>query len=228
VRGTRVEEMDADFPSEPLTLAASDETLAAVDAAAPFGRGSRVVLAGPPRSGRSELIRRIAAALGATAGLEIELLVVGARPEEVSELRELEHVRAAALSFAAPSDAQDAAVEQAVERGRRIAVRGGDALLLIDALDGVGAAASRRALASARNLRGAGSLTIIAAARAPIGGESTLITLRRDGQFPALDAENSWTVRAELLLAAAPKPKPKRARAPRRKPAAAAEAQDGE
>jgi transcription termination factor Rho len=69
-------------------------------------------------------------------------------------------------------------------------------------------------MASARNLRGAGSLTVIATARAPLGGETTLISLLTDGEFPALDSSASGTLRAELL-APPPAAKPARVRKPR-------------
>ena len=173
-----------------------------------------MLIVGPPRSGRSELLRRIAAALAGTEGLEVELLAVGVRPEELSECKQVAHATSSGLTFAASADAQEAAVEQAAERGRRIALRGGDAVLLIDTLDGLGPAAVRRATAAARNLRGAGSLTVIATARAPIGGETTLITLSTVGEFPAIEEASSGTLRADLL-APAPAAKPARVRKPR-------------
>ena len=69
-----------------------------------------------------------------------------------------------APSFAASPDAQAQAVEQAIEQGRRVAARGGDAVVLIDTLDGLPPHAARRALAAARNIAGGGSLTVIATA----------------------------------------------------------------
>ena len=195
VVGTRIDEIDVDFPSESFVFG-DGGGLAALP---PFGRGSRVLIAGAPRSGRSELLRRIAAELAASEGLDVELLAVGVRPEELTEYKALEHAVSSGLSFAASSDAQEAAVEQAAERGRRIALRGGNSVLAIDTLDGLGASAARRTMASARNLRGAGSLTVIATARAPIGGETTLIALLTDGAFPSLDPAVSGTLRAELL-----------------------------
>ena len=195
VVGTRIDEIDVDFPSESFVFG-DGGGLAALP---PFGRGSRVLIAGAPRSGRSELLRRIAAELAASEGLDVELLAVGVRPEELTEYKALEHAVSSGLSFAASSDAQEAAVEQAAERGRRIALRGGNSVLAIDTLDGLGASAARRTMASARNLRGAGSLTVIATARAPIGGETTLIALLTDGEFPSLDPAVSGTLRAELL-----------------------------
>jgi transcription termination factor Rho len=170
-------------------------------------------------------VRRIGAALAASEGLDVELLAVGVRPEELSEWKQVAHATSSGLSFATSADAQDAVVDQAAERGRRIALRGGHAVLLIDTLDGLSAAAARRTTAAARNLRGAGSLTVIATARAPLGGETTLIALSAAGEFPAIDEANSGTLRAELL-SAAPAAKPARVRKPRapRKTAASARA----
>ena len=161
----------------------------------------------------------LAAALAATDGLDVELLAVGVRPEELSEFKLLEHANSTGLSFAASADAQEAAVEQATERGRRIALRGGDAVLLIDTLDGLASGAARRTMASARNLRGAGSLTVIGSARAPLGGETTLISLLTDGEFPSLDAAASGTLRPELLAPPAAAKPARKPRAPRATPA---------
>ena len=57
---------------------------------------------------------------------------------------------AQAVSFAASADAQDQAVEQVVDQARRIAARGGHAVVLIDTLDGLHPHAARKALAAAR------------------------------------------------------------------------------
>ena len=210
VVGTRIDDIDVDFPTE--LLAFPDD--AALAALPPFGRGSRVLVVGPPRSGRSALLQRIAAALAGTEGLDVELLAVGVRPEELSEYKLVEHAVSSGLSFAASAETQESAVEQAAERGRRIALRGGNAVLLIDTLDGLGHGAARRAMAAARNLRGAGSLTVIASARGPLGGETTLIALLPTGEFPSLEDSASGTLRPELLAAAAPA-KPARVRKPR-------------
>ncbi len=45
---------------------------------------------------------------------------------------------------------------------------------------------------------------MIATARGPVGGETTVIALDRSlarmGRFPALDLSESWTMHAELLV----------------------------
>ena len=64
--------------------------------------------------------------------------------------------------------------------------------------------AARKLLASARNIAGGGSLTVIATAPEPLGGETTVIALdpvlASTGRFPALDLIASWTIRPELLV----------------------------
>jgi transcription termination factor Rho len=164
----------------------------AIEWLTPFGRGSRVVLAGAARAGKSEALRRLGEALGALEGLEVSTVLAGVRPEE------------GGLSFAASADAQAQAVEHAVEHGRRVAARGGDAVVLVDTLEYLQPAAARRALAAARNITDGGSLTVIATAPVPLGGETTVVTfdaaLVALGRFPAIDLAASGVVRAELLV----------------------------
>ena len=62
-------------------------------------------------------------------------MLAGVRPEEIAEWRGGPVAPVAALTFAASADAQAQAVEQAVEQGRRVAARGGDAVVLIDSLE---------------------------------------------------------------------------------------------
>ena len=92
-------------------------------------------------------------------------MLAGVRPEEVAEWRPA--APAAALTFAASADAQAQAVEQAVEQGRRVAARGGDAVVIVDSLEyvsparrapraGRGAQHRRRRLAD-RDRDGAGA-----------------------------------------------------------------------
>ena len=57
-------------------------------------------------------------------------MLAGVRPEEIADWPV---EPGAALTFAASADAQAQAVEQAVDVGRRVAARGGDAVVLIDA-----------------------------------------------------------------------------------------------
>jgi transcription termination factor Rho len=74
----------------------------------------------------------------------------------------------------------------------------------VDSLDGIAPAAARRALAAARNIADGGSLTIVATAALPVGGETTVVALDALlaglGRFPAIDLSASGTLRSELLV----------------------------
>jgi transcription termination factor Rho len=202
--GTRYEELAVAYPSEHLTFDSEDPTLKAIEWLTPIGRGSRVTLAGAARSGKTEALRRMAAALSGREGLELTLVLAGARPEEIAEWGEQGLQPAVALGFATSADAQAQAVDAAIETAKRLAARGADAVVLVDGLGGLPPHAARKALAAARNLRESGSLTVIATAPEPLGGETTVIALDAllagSGRFPALDLVHSGTLRPELLV----------------------------
>ncbi len=130
------------------------------------------------------------------------------RPEEVADWQAAEGDDAppiaAAMTFAASADTQAQALERALDAARRISSRGGDAVVLVDGLDGLHPHAARRAMAAARNLREAGSVTIVATSTTPVGGETTVIALdaalAASGGDPMLDLGAGGTLRAELLV----------------------------
>jgi transcription termination factor Rho len=202
--GARFDELPVAYPSERLSFASADPTLEAIEWLTPVGRGSRVVIAGEARAGKTETLRKLAAGLAERDDLELTLVLAGARPEEISQAQESARAPLAALSFASSADAQGQLVERAIDAGRRVAGRGGDAVVLIDGLDGLHPQAARKALAAARNLRDAGSLTVIATAGRPFGGETTVIaldaSLTATGRQPILDLAASGTLRPELLV----------------------------
>jgi transcription termination factor Rho len=202
--GTPYDELPCAFPSVRLELGSDDPTLKAIEWLTPIGRGSRVVITGGPLAGKTETLRRLAAALAGAEGLELSLVLVGVRPEEASEWKAGPIEPAAALTMAAGGEAQAQALERTVETAQRIAARGGHAVVLIDTLDGIAPGAARRALAAARAIVDGGSLTIIATATRPLGGETTVIgldaTRTAARNFPALDLTASGTLRPELLV----------------------------
>lgn len=199
--GTPYDTLECEFPTARITLAGPE--LQAVADHAPFGRGSRVTITGAAMSGKTELLQKIAAELVAADDLEVLTVLAGSRPEETSSWKAAQLDLHATVALPAAPEARARAVEGAIDAGRRMATRGQDVVVLIDTLDGLDRGVMRRALGAARNLTGNGSLTVIATAAAPIGGETTVIALDRakaaGGQFPALDAQASGTLKAELL-----------------------------
>ncbi|MDP1850013.1 MAG: Rho termination factor N-terminal domain-containing protein [Solirubrobacteraceae bacterium] len=204
--GTKYDDLTCGWATERIALDDADPTLKAIEWLTPFGRGSRVAVTGGARAGKTEALRRMSAALGAQKDLEVSVVLAGVRPEEIGDwkLGELQPVVELGLSTA--PDAQAQAIERAVETGRRVAARGGHAVILIDTLEHIPAAHARRVLAAARNIIDGGSLTIVATVAAPLGGETTVIALDAGlaaaGRIPALDLPASGTLRAELLVGA--------------------------
>jgi transcription termination factor Rho len=202
--GTRYEDLAAAYPSERLELDAEDPTLKAIEWLTPIGRGSRVAIVGAARSGKTETLRRLLGALAGREGLEVMLVLAGVRPEEIAAWREGPVAPAAALDLAASADLQGQTVEHVVDTAKRVAARGSDVVVLVDSLDGLHPHAARRVLAGARNLAEGGSLTVIATAARPFGGESTVIALdvalTSTGRLPALDLASSGAVCPELLV----------------------------
>lgn len=203
--GTRYEDLPVAYPSERLELDAENPTLSAIEWLTPIGRGSRALIVGASRSGKTEVLRRIRDALTGREGLELMVVLSGVRPEEIPAWSEGDPAvtPVAAQNFAASADQQSQTVEHVVETAKRIAARGGDVVVLVDCLDGLHPHVARRVLASARNLAEGGSLTVIATASHTFGGESTVIALdvalTSTGR-PPLDLAASGTVRPELLV----------------------------
>jgi transcription termination factor Rho len=202
--GTPFEELPAALPTERFALGGDDPTLGAIVHLTPIGRGSRVTIAGPSFAGKSEALRLLALALQAQEGVDVSVVLAGVRPEELAGWTADGIEPQVSLSFSASADARGQAVDRAVDAARRQAARGGHAVLLIDTLDGLPALTSRKALGAARAITDGGSLTVIATASEPLGGETTVVVLDRaltsTGRFPALDLAASGTLRPDLLV----------------------------
>ncbi len=161
-------------------------------------------IVGARHAGKTETLRSLLQGVHGRDDLEVSLVLTGARPEEIAQWQEGPVAPVAALTFAASADSQDQAVERAIDAAKRVAARGGHALVAIDNIDGLHQPAARKALAAARNLRDSGSLTVVATAAQPLGGETTVIALdaalTSTGRQPILDLINSGTLKPELLV----------------------------
>lgn len=192
-------EPPADRPRfENLTAVFATEKLPSPDGldAAPFGKGSRVAVAGAPGAGATSLLRKI---VGSLAGGSLEPIVVlaGVRPEEVTDWRRESGITVAGGAFDGSVEEQAQVAEMAVERAKRAVEQGKDAVIVVDTLDSLPGAVARRVFGAARNVEEGGSLTVIAAV-----GESSE-PLRVATTRIVLDGGNvsaaSGTTRADLL-----------------------------
>lgn len=215
----KVNGADAEPPAErpefaDLTPVYPAERLAAPEGleSAPFGKGSRVAIGGPPGAGATMLLRRIVAGLAERdPELELTVTLVGVRPEELAEWR-AGPADVVGGSFDEPLDRQVEAATMAVERAKRAAERGRDAAVAIDSLDALQPAAARRIFGAGRNTEEAGSVTVLATtglAAEPVRVATTRIVLEAsavpagEAGAPKLSAEASGALRADLLGAEA-------------------------
>jgi transcription termination factor Rho len=200
----RFDDLPAGFATERFRLGSEDPTLKAIEFLTPFGRGSRVTITGPAQAGKSEALRRLARALASHEELQLLIVLAGVRPEEVADWSDGLPATAATVTLAGSAEAQAQAIERVLDQGRRLAARGNHVVVLVDSLAALSAGAARRALASARRIVDGGSLTVVATAGEPLGGETTVIALEAaltaTRRFPAVDLAASWTMRPELLV----------------------------
>lgn len=199
------------LPERRIALEAfADDVIArAVDLLTPLAYGQRILIRAAARSGRTTLLRSLARAAAASDTAKVIVLLVDERPEEATAWREALPVAEFAIATAelAPVE-QVRTADLALERARRLAETGGDAVLICDSLSRLAFSAGdvaevKRLFGSGRNLAGGGSLTVIAtvladgsdageAERAVSTTESSLIALDPElaeaGVIPALRA----------------------------------------
>lgn len=175
--------LTAVYPTQRVSLD-DDELLRLVDVVAPLGLGQRGILVAPSRTGRVEILRRLADVFAADESLEVTVLLVDERPEEIQEWRAHSRAEIIATPFDETPPRHLQVAEIVFERARRLVERGDDVVVLVDSLTrllraclaeiqpsgrdlgGIDAAALhrvRRFMASARALEEGGSLTVIGA-----------------------------------------------------------------
>ena len=175
------------FPDDHIVLEHETGGLSSrmIDLFAPIGLGQRGLVVSPPKAGKTTVLRQIAAAITENRP-EVILMVVliGERPEEVTEMRRAVHGEVFASTFDESVEEQCRVAELSVERAKRMVETGCDVVILLDSITrltraynlalptsgrtlsgGIDPAAlypAKRFIGAARNLEEGGSLTIIA------------------------------------------------------------------
>jgi transcription termination factor Rho len=145
------------YPHERFRLEDGDPSPAAriIDLVSPIGKGQRGLIVAPPKAGKTTVLKTIAHAI-ATAYPEVHLMLVlvGERPEEVTDLRR--SVRGEVISSTFDQSPADhvLAAELAIERAKRLAELGRDVVVMLDSLTRLGRAYNLAAPASSRTLSG--------------------------------------------------------------------------
>ena len=173
------------FPTERLAAPAAFDS-------APFGKGSRVAVGGPPGAGASMLLLEVVRMLAEQyPDISLQVVLAGVRPEEVGAWRDSGQTVVGG-SFERSPEAQAQAAELAVERAKRLVERGGHAAVVIDALDALPPGVRRRLFGAARATEEGGTLTIVAATghdTEALRWASTRLVLEGSGPSGTLGAE---------------------------------------
>jgi len=145
------------YPQQRLRLEDGDpsDTARIIDLVAPIGKGQRGLVVAAPKTGKTMILQAIAASI-ANAHPEVQLMVVlvGERPEEVTDLRRSVRGEVIYSTFDQAPEDHIRVAELAIERAKRLVEAGGDVVVLLDSITRLGRAYNLAAPASSRTLAG--------------------------------------------------------------------------
>ena len=185
------------FPTERLHLerdikAEENITSRLIDLIAPIGKGQRGLLVAPPKSGKTVMLKHIAHAI-TTNHPEVEMIVllIDARPEEVTEMQRSVRGEVVSSTFDEPATRHVQVAEMVIEKAKRLVEHKKDVVILLDSITRLARAYNtvipasgkvltggvdsnalqrpKRFFGAARNIEEGGSLTIIATALVDTG-----------------------------------------------------------
>ena len=145
------------YPQQRLRLEDGDasDTARIIDLIAPIGKGQRALIVAPPKAGKTLVLQAIATSI-ANSHPEVQLMVVlvGERPEEVTDLRRSVRGEVIYSTFDQAPDDHIKVAELAIERAKRLVELGGDVVVLLDSITRLGRAYNLAAPPSSRTLAG--------------------------------------------------------------------------
>jgi transcription termination factor Rho len=144
-------------PHERLVLETGAEPLTTrvMDLLTPLGKGTRGLIVAPPRTGKTVLLEHIAHAVATNhPEMELIMLLIDERPEEVTEMRRTIRGEVIASSNDRDSTTHVRTAELVVERAKRLAEQGRQVFVLLDSLTRLARAYNKNVTNSGRTLSG--------------------------------------------------------------------------
>jgi transcription termination factor Rho len=240
---TPFEELIPYYPLQRILLEApevqKDVSMRAVDILTPIGFGQRGLIVAPPRTGKTVLLQNIANSISANSPeVKLILLLIDERPEEVTDFRRHTKGEVVSSTFDEAPESHVHCAEMVGEKARRLVENGEHVVILLDSITRLARAYNalasnagkimsggleatalqkpKRFFGAARNIEGAGSLTIVATALIDTGSrmdEVIFEEFKGTGNmelhldrglverriFPAINIDRSGTRKEELI-----------------------------
>ena len=133
----RFDELTVIDPCEPIRLEVGPEPLGmrVIDLLTPIGKGQRGLIVAPPRTGKTILLQQMATSVAQNhPELQLIVLLIDERPEEVTEMRRSVRGEVIASSSDQPTEEHIRLAQLTVDRAKRISETGGQVLILLDSL----------------------------------------------------------------------------------------------
>ncbi len=153
----KFEDLTAIYPNKHLKLETGKSPLSqrVIDLVAPIGFGQRGLIVSPPKAGKTTILKDIASGIAKNHPEVILMAVlVGERPEEVTDLSRSIKGDVIASNFDEPAEEQTAVAEIALERAKRLVEMGKDVVILLDSITRLGRAYNLSVPPSGRTLSG--------------------------------------------------------------------------
>ena len=192
------DDLTALFPNQRLKLEnegkVSEMSLSArvLDIVTPLGKGQRALVVAPPRTGKTVLMQNIAHSITDNyPDVKLIVLLVGERPEEVTDMSRSVNGEVVSSTFDEPSSRHVQLAEIVIEKAKRLVEAKHDVVILMDSITRLARAYNdtapssgkvlsggvdsnalqrpKRFFGAARNIEEGGSLTIIATALVETG-----------------------------------------------------------
>ena len=193
---TNFEDLTPLHPDERLFLeTTSDEiNMRIVDLVTPIGKGQRMLIVAPPRTGKTVLLQKMANAIAINhPEIHVFILLIDERPEEVTEMARSTTAEVVSSTFDEPASRHVQVADMVLEKAKRLVEYQRDVVILLDSITrlarahnteiphsgkilsgGIDANAlqkPKRFFGAARNIEEGGSLTIIGTALVDTGSK---------------------------------------------------------
>ncbi len=240
----KFEKLIPHFPEERFVTDQPSENVAGrmISLFTPVGKGQRGLIVAAPKTGKTVLLQKIANTILRYNKAYMIMLLVDERPEEVTDMKENllpDNSEVVASTFDEKTSNHIKVAEMVIEKAKRMVELGEDVIIMLDSITRLARAYNneipssgktlsggidvgalhypKKFFGAARNIRGCGSLTILATALVDTGSKMDQVIFEEfkgtgnmelnldrslaDARiYPAIDLVKSGTRREELLL----------------------------